>query len=332
MKHTELNGISRRHFAMVGLTAGAAMLTPGALFSEGIEPLSSKSFEADLPTIKPGTNTSFTALKQIDAGLLNVGYAEAGPANGPAVILLHGWPYDIYSFVDVAPLLASAGYRVVVPYLRGYGSTRFLSGHTLRNGQPSAVAVDVIALLDALRIEKATIGGFDWGGRTADIIAILWPERCTAGSGTTSTGATFRSSSGGLPRRSGTSTTPRSIAPRLRSTTRTTSPSSSTIIGSGSDWPKANRSTTIWKSGSRRVRSSAYPPSPSKATPTERRTRRPVRTPGNSPANMRTGPLPAASGTICLRRLRKPSPRRSSTLLTYEQNQPAEPLRASYAT
>jgi pimeloyl-ACP methyl ester carboxylesterase len=133
-----------------------------------------------LPAVKPGTNTSFASLKQIDAGLLNVGYAEAGPVDGPAVVLLHGWPYDIYSFVDVAPLLASAGYRVIVPYLRGYGSTRFLSNATVRNGQQAAVAVDIIALMDALKIEKATIGGFDWGARTADIIAALWPERCKA--------------------------------------------------------------------------------------------------------------------------------------------------------
>jgi pimeloyl-ACP methyl ester carboxylesterase len=132
---------------------------------------------ADLPATKAGTNTSFAPLKQIDAGLLNIGYAEAGPANGPAAILLHGWPYDIYSFVDVAPLLASAGYRVIVPYLRGYGTTRFLSGDTVRNGQPSAVAVDIIALMDALKIQKAILAGFDWGARTADIIAALWPER-----------------------------------------------------------------------------------------------------------------------------------------------------------
>ncbi len=119
-------------------------------------------------------------MKQIDAGVLNVGYAEAGPADGPPVILLHGWPYDIYSFVDVAPLLASAGYRVIVPYVRGYGTTRFLSSDTARNGQPSAVAVDIIALMDALKIEKATLAGFDWGARTANIIAALWPERCKA--------------------------------------------------------------------------------------------------------------------------------------------------------
>src|SRR3712207_2039438 len=137
-----------------------------------------RTARARLPAIKPGTNTSFGPLKQIDAGLLNAGYAEAGPASGPPVILLHGWPYDIHSFVDVAPLLASAGYRVIVPYLRGYGTTRFLSSETFCNGQPSALAVDVIALMDALKIEKATIAGFDWGARTANIVAALWPARC----------------------------------------------------------------------------------------------------------------------------------------------------------
>jgi pimeloyl-ACP methyl ester carboxylesterase len=135
---------------------------------------------AQWPAIKPGANTSFAPLKQINAGLLNVVYAEAGPADGPVVILLHGWPYDIYSFVDVAPLLASAGYRVIVPYVRGYGTTRFLSSDTVRNGQPTAVATDTVALMDALKIEKATLAGFDWGARTADIIAALWPERCKA--------------------------------------------------------------------------------------------------------------------------------------------------------
>ncbi|MCX4162909.1 MULTISPECIES: alpha/beta fold hydrolase [Paraburkholderia] len=131
----------------------------------------------------PGTRTtassaSFDDLRQIDAGLLNVGYADLGPANGPVVILLHGWPYDIHSFVDVAPLLASAGYRVIVPYLRGYGTTRLRSASTVRNGQQAVVAVDVIALMDALKIDKAVFGAFDWGARTADIIAALWPERC----------------------------------------------------------------------------------------------------------------------------------------------------------
>ena len=133
-----------------------------------------------LPATKPGTNTSFGPLKQIDAGVLNIGYAEAGPANGPAVILLHGWPYDIYSYVDVAPLLASAGYRVIVPFLRGYGTTRFLASSTFRGGQPSATAADIVALMDALGIEKATLAGYDWGARTANIVAALWPERVKA--------------------------------------------------------------------------------------------------------------------------------------------------------
>ena len=126
------------------------------------------------------TNKSFGPLKQIDAGVLNVGYAEAGPADGPAVILLHGWPYDIHTYVDVAPLLASAGYRVIVPYLRGYGTTRFLLSDTRRNGQQSVLAIDVIALMDALKIEQAIVGGCDWGARTANIVAALWPERVKA--------------------------------------------------------------------------------------------------------------------------------------------------------
>jgi len=127
-----------------------------------------------------GMNASFGPLKQIDAGVLNVGYAEAGPASGRPVILLHGWPYDIYAFVDVAPLLASAGCRVIVPYLRGYGTTRFLSPDAFRNGQPSAVAMDVVALMDALRIDKALLAGFDWGARSVNIVSALWPERCKA--------------------------------------------------------------------------------------------------------------------------------------------------------
>jgi pimeloyl-ACP methyl ester carboxylesterase len=126
------------------------------------------------------TNTSFGSLKQINAGELNVGYAEAGPSDGPAVMLLHGWPYDIHSYVDVAPLLAKAGYRVIVPYLRGSGTTRFLSSETFRNGQQSVVALDIIALMDALKIEKAILGGYDWGARTANIIAAIFPERCKA--------------------------------------------------------------------------------------------------------------------------------------------------------
>ena len=130
--------------------------------------------------MRNGTTTTFGALKQIDAGLLNVGYAEVGPTDGPSVMLLHGWPYDIHSYVDVAPRLAQAGYRVIIPYLRGYGTTCFLSSETFRDGQQSVVAVDIIALMDALRIEKAILAGFDWGARTADIIAAIFPERCKA--------------------------------------------------------------------------------------------------------------------------------------------------------
>ena len=125
------------------------------------------------------TSPPFGPIHQIDAGLLNVGFAEAGPAEGPAVVLLHGWPYDIHSYAEVAPLLAAEGYRVIVPYLRGYGTTRFRDHETFRNGQPSALALDAVALMDALEIQKALIAGFDWGARTADIVAALWPERCT---------------------------------------------------------------------------------------------------------------------------------------------------------
>ena len=131
-------------------------------------------------TSKAGNGTSFGPLKQINAGLLSVGYAEAGPAGGPVVILLHGWPYDIHSYLDVAPLLAARGYRVIIPYLRGYGTTRFLAEDTFRNGQQSVVAVDTVALMDALGIEQAVLAGFDWGARTADVVAALWPERCRA--------------------------------------------------------------------------------------------------------------------------------------------------------
>ena len=162
---------------------GAAAMTIAASELVMIGPAkaqSSTTKTASIPAIKPGTNTSFAALKQVDAGVLNVGYAEAGPATGPVAILLHGWPYDIYTYVDVAPLLASAGFRVIVPYLRGYGSTRFLSSETVRNGQQSVFAADIIAVMDALKIEKATVAGCDWGARTVNVMAALWPDRCKA--------------------------------------------------------------------------------------------------------------------------------------------------------
>jgi pimeloyl-ACP methyl ester carboxylesterase len=160
--------------------AAATLAAAGLAMAHSAEAQAAVTKPLEVPAIRPGTNTSFAALKQIDAGLLNVGYAEAGPGDGPAVILLHGWPYDIYSYADVAPLLAAAGYRVIVPYLRGYGTTRFLASDTFRNGQQSVVAVDAIALLDALKIPQAVFAGFDWGARTADIVAALWPERCKA--------------------------------------------------------------------------------------------------------------------------------------------------------
>ena len=163
---------ARRNFvgAAVLAVAAAELAIPG--------PASAQSSRAR--PIKPGTHKSFAPLKEVDAGVLRVAYAEAGPTAGPVVILLHGWPYDIHTYVDVAPLLAAAGYRVLVPYLRGYGPTRFLATETPRNGQPSVVAVDIVAFMDALRIERATIAGCDWGARTANIIAALWPERCKA--------------------------------------------------------------------------------------------------------------------------------------------------------
>jgi len=172
----DIDHLRRRFFGAIAMTFAAARF--GMIGSANAQAI--KASAKELPAVKPGTHTSFGPLKQIDAGLLNVGYAEAGPADGPPIILLHGWPYDIYSFVDVAPLLAAAGYRVIVPYVRGYGTTRFLSNDTPRNGQQSVVALDVIALMDALKIQKTTIGGFDWGARSADIVAALWPERCKA--------------------------------------------------------------------------------------------------------------------------------------------------------
>jgi len=179
MKQENWIGISRRRlFEVASLATGAALLTRLPLLAD--QTPSNKVKPVDLPAIEPGTNASFSPLKQINAGMLNVGYAEASPSNGRPVILLHGWPYDIHSYVDVAPLLASAGYRVIVPYLRGYGTTRFLSSEAFRNGQPGVLALDVIALMDELKIQQAILGGFDWGARTANIIAALWPERCKA--------------------------------------------------------------------------------------------------------------------------------------------------------
>jgi pimeloyl-ACP methyl ester carboxylesterase len=170
--------ISRRHFAR-GLAATAAATSlagcsPGAPAATAAAPGG-----VDLRA-GSGRNTSLGPIKQVDAGVLNVGYAEFGPVTGQPVLLVHGWPYDAHSYVDVAPLLASAGYRVIVPHLRGYGSTTFLSPTAVRNAQQSAIALDVIALMDALKIDEAILGGYDWGSRTVGVIAALWPERCKA--------------------------------------------------------------------------------------------------------------------------------------------------------
>lgn len=167
--------IDRRRRGFVGFAAALAAAQFGGVGSSRGEAKLEKAAPALRTTI-----ASFAPLKQIEAGLLNVGYAEAGPADGPAILLLHGWPYDIHSFGEVTPLLAEAGYRVIVPYLRGYGTTHFLSGEAFRNGQPAALALDMVALMDALKIERATLAGFDWGARTANIVAAAFPARCRA--------------------------------------------------------------------------------------------------------------------------------------------------------
>ena len=164
----------RWFFSAAAMTLAATQLDVGGL----AEAQSGTAQESKRPPMQAGTSNSFAPLKQLDAGVLSVGYAEAGPAEGPAVLLLHGWPYDIHSFADVTPLLASAGYRVIIPYARGYGPTRFLSSATVRNGEQAALAHDVIDLMDALKIQKPILAGYDWGGRSADIVAAIWPERC----------------------------------------------------------------------------------------------------------------------------------------------------------
>lgn len=161
------------------LSSAAGLLAAGKLgFIGWAAAQSGSASSAALGGIRPGAHTSFGPLKQVEAGDLTIGYAEAGPATGSPVILFHGWPYDIHSYVDVAPALAAAGYRVLVPYLRGYGTTRFRAQDTPRNGQQAALAADALNFMDALRIEKAIVAGYDWGARTACILAALWPERC----------------------------------------------------------------------------------------------------------------------------------------------------------
>jgi len=168
----EINNDRRRFFGSAIMTLATARF----LMRLSNMPISTITSERGTPLGAPA-RSAFDSMKQIEAGVLNVGYAEAGPANGRAVLLLHGWPYDIHAFEEVAPILAAKGYRVIMPYLRGYGTTRFLSDETIRNGEQGAIAVDMIALMDALKLQKAIVGGFDWGSRTAVILAALWPER-----------------------------------------------------------------------------------------------------------------------------------------------------------
>jgi pimeloyl-ACP methyl ester carboxylesterase len=172
---TEEISTTRRQF----VTAAALGLAAGALAQFGTASAqASEATSQRIPAIVPDSHTTFGALKQIDAGDLSVGYVDVGPTSGTPVLLLHGWPYDIHSFVDIAPALAAAGYRVLIPYLRGYGTTRFLSEATPRNGQQAALVADALSFLDALKIDKVILGGFDWGGRTACALAALYPERC----------------------------------------------------------------------------------------------------------------------------------------------------------
>ncbi|RQH03911.1 alpha/beta fold hydrolase [Paraburkholderia dinghuensis] len=165
--------LSPRRIVAALVLAGAQLALPGAAHAQSADDVPA----AIVNTTATRTPATFKSIKQIDAGVLNIGYVDEGPADGPVVILLHGWPYDIYSYIDVVPILTRAGYRVIVPYLRGYGTTRFLDANTPRDGEPAAFASDVIALMDALKIDKATLAGYDWGARTADIVAALYPQR-----------------------------------------------------------------------------------------------------------------------------------------------------------
>ena len=174
---SDLLNANRRNFLQLASTGAAALTAAGFGLLQSAR---AQSAGAPSPATQSNSAAVLAPVRQIKAGVLNIGYYEAGPADGPVVFLLHGWPYDIHSYVDVAPMLVAKGYRVIVPHARGYGTTQFLSADTLRNGEPAALAVDMINLMDALRIEKALIAGYDWGGRTAGILAALWPERVKA--------------------------------------------------------------------------------------------------------------------------------------------------------
>jgi len=300
---------------------------------------------------RAGAPVSFNSLKQIDAGVLNIGYVDTGPADGPVVILLHGWPYDIHSFAHAAPLLVAAGHRVIVPHLRGYGTTRFLSDAAVRNGQQSAVAVDLIALMDALKIERAVIAGFDWGARTANIVAALWPARCTAMVsvsgyliGNQKAGAVplppaaelqwwyqyyFATERGRLGyekyRRDFAKLIWQLASPkwhfddatfskaRQRSTTQIMSRWSSTTTVGASAWQRGRRAMTIWRSGWQPHRRSVSRLLRWRVTAMALPTRRRQPMRESSPAGIRTGISAAVSGTTCRRRRPKRLPKPSST-------------------
>jgi len=288
------------------------------------------------------TGAPLGPVKQIDAGVLNVGYVEIGPANGRAVILLHGWPYDIQSFADVAPSLAAKGYRVVVPHLRGYGTTRFLSAGTMRNGQPSALAVDLVALMDALKIEKAVLAGFDWGARTADIVAVLWPQR-SSGLVSVSGYLIGNQEAGKVPlpptaefqwwyqyyfatergragydkyRRDFAKLIWRQASPKWqfdeatfnRSAASFDNPDHVSIVIHNYRWRLAlSDGEAKYQDLEAKLAPGPVPALRSRATPTARRTRTLPRTPRCSQASTSTGPSPAGSGTTCPKRLPKPS-------------------------
>ncbi len=296
--------------------------------------------------------TPLGPVRQIQAGVLDVGYVDAGPADGPAVVLLHGWPYDIHSYEEVTPRLAAAGYRVIVPYLRGYGTTRFLSETTVRNGEQAVLALDAVALMDALGIETAIVAGFDWGARTADIVAALWPERV---SGLVSVSGYLIGSqeAGKLPlapeaelqwwyqyyfatergragydkyRREFAKLIWRTASPKWnfddatfdRSAASFDNPDHVAIVIAqlslaARGWRKASLNTSTWRSGSRKGRSSPCPPSRSRVTPTARPIRNRAPTRRSSQGRIRTGRSRAESGTTSRRRPPRRSPMPSAT-------------------
>ena len=293
-------------------------------------------------TAAAGDAKAFGPVQQIAAGVLDVGYVDIGPPGGRAVLLLHGWPYDIHSYADVAPPLAAAGYRVLVPYLRGYGVTRFLSDDAPRNGQQSVLAVDAIALMDALGVDEAIVGGFDWGARTANVMAALWPERCRAMVsvsgyliGSQAAGeaplppaaeqawwyqyyfATERGRAGyeahrhdfaRLIRRTASPAWRFDDATFERSAAAFDNPDHVAIVIHNYRWrlgsPLANRGSTCSSSGSRHSRRSPCRRSRSRATRTMRRTPNPPPTPRGSRASTCTGHSPVASATTCRKRRR----------------------------